>query len=55
MTRAKKLNPEQIKEIRATYSGNHKSGYAGVAKKFGVSASCIRDVIKFNSAYTARY
>ena len=55
MTRAKKLTPAQICEIRALHNGKHKTGYAGIAKKFGVSSSCIRDVIKFETAYTARY
>lgn len=55
MSRAQKLTPTQIREIRALHSGKHKAGYASIAEKFGVSASCIRDVITFNSAYTAKY
>ena len=49
VTRRKVLTPAQVKQIRADHSSKRGSGggYDQLAKRFGVGASTIRDVVKF--------
>lgn len=52
MSRARKLTDDQVREIRLTYQyRKHGFGYGALAKKFGVSESCIRDVLTGRVAY----
>ncbi|MCE3262639.1 MAG: hypothetical protein K0R43_1718 [Pseudoduganella sp.] len=52
MTRARKLTDAQVREIRETYQyRKHGFGYGALAKKFGVSESCIRDVLTCRVRY----
>lgn len=46
MTRRKSLTKEQVREIRKLHLG-YVVGYQTLAKRFGVGASTIRDVVKF--------
>jgi transposase len=46
MTRRKSLTNEQVREIRKLHLG-YVVGYQTLAKRFGVGASTIRDVVKF--------
>lgn len=48
MTRRRALTDSQIREIRATHRpGVRGSGYGELARRYGVGASTIRDVVKF--------
>lgn len=46
MTRRKSLTNDQVREIRKLHIG-YVIGYQTLAKRFGVGASTIRDVVKF--------
>lgn len=46
MTRRKSLTNDQVREIRKLHLG-YVIGYQTLAKRFGVGASTIRDVVKF--------
>jgi hypothetical protein len=46
MTRRRVLNTDQVKEIRAAYKP-HVIGYLTLARRYGVGASTIRDVVKY--------
>ncbi len=46
MTRRKVLTADQVREIRKLHLG-YVVGYQALAKRFGVGASTIRDVVKF--------
>lgn len=46
MTRKKVLTNDQVREIRKLHLG-YIVGYQTLAKRFGVGASTIRDVVKF--------
>lgn len=52
MSRARKLTDSQVREIRQAYQyRKHSFGYGALAKKYGVSESCIRDVLTKRVAY----
>jgi transposase len=52
MTRARKLTDAQVREIRQTYQHRKPGyGYGALAKKYGVGASTIRDVLTSRVSY----
>ena len=48
MSRRRVLTDDQIREIRAAYLA-YIVGYGELAKRYGVGASTIRDVVKYYS------
>ena len=53
MTRRQALTAAQVTEIRAMYQRG-KVGYETIARKFGVGASTVRDIIQRYTQYSAR-
>lgn len=54
MTRKRVLTNDQVREIRALYvPGQYGAGYQALARRFGVGASTIRDVLTGRAAYAA--
>jgi hypothetical protein len=52
MTRQRVLDDAQVREIRAAHQpGVRGAGYESLARRFGVGASTVRDIITFRAAY----
>lgn len=52
MTRHRVLSDAQVREIRAAHQpGVRGAGYESLARRFGVGASTVRDIINFRAAY----
>ena len=52
MTRRHALTDAQVREVLAAYRpGVRGAGYASLARRFGVGASTIRDILTYRSLY----